>query len=67
MRRNYEIAINVVFFFIIYFVLFAVLRVALAGTFYETLSGLISVVIAFYSRSFYRKLTKQILDSRNIE
>ena len=67
MRRTYEITMNVAFFLVIYFILFAVLKVALGGTSYERLPSVISAAIAFFSKSFYRKWTKKLLDSRNIE
>ena len=67
MRRTYEVTMNVAFFLVIYFILFAVLKVALGGTSYERLPSVISAAIAFFSKSFYRKWTKKLLDSRNIE
>ena len=67
MRRTYEIIINVTFFFIIYFVLYAILREALQDTIYRNSASIISAATGFFSRKIYRKWTIAILDKLNIE
>jgi hypothetical protein len=65
MRTTYEKIINVVFFLLIYFILFAILREVLKGTNYSNSASIISAATGFFSRKIYRKWTTAILDKLN--